>query len=188
MTHRPVAVLALLLTLIAPHAIARGVDNASPPAPTSGAAVDAQHQQLAELVGLWTVRQSLWLHPGAPQIDLGTAMFNMVLGGRQLQQDLRVSSRVPFQALGYIGYDPTTRMYVATWTDLNLDEVMVLRGDYDARDRTYRLGGDMSDGAGHRIPTREELQRVDDDHFVVRYYETRQVKEALVVELAYSRR
>jgi len=156
--------------------------------PTASALDTAEHGRLDDFVGLWNVRQSLWLEAGKPpQVDAGTAVFTMVLGGRQLQQDLRVSSRAPFQALGYTGYDPATHAYVATWMDVHLNEAIVLRGDYDTSSRTFRFNGQMLAEDGHRIPTREERRAVDAKHFTVRYFETRNGIESLVVELAYAR-
>lgn len=147
-----------------------------------------QHRHLAQLAGLWNVRQSLWLEAGKPaQVDVGTALFTMVLGGRQLQQDLRVASPAPFQGIGYTGYDKTTRTFVTSWMDVNLTDILVLRGDYDERARAYRFRGEMSGDEGRRIPTREELRIDDAKHFVASYYETREGREALVVELEYSR-
>lgn len=149
---------------------------------------DEGRHRFTEFVGLWTVRQSLRIDAGKPpRIDTGTALFTTVLGGRQLQQDLRVSSPVPFQAIGYLGYDPRSSTYSSTWMDLNLSNVLVMRGRYDANDSTYRLSGETTFDDGQVVPTREELHRVDAEHFVVRYFETRRGREALVVELAYSR-
>jgi hypothetical protein len=45
----------------------------------------------------------------------------------------------------------------------------------------------MSGADGTRVPTREELRVLDENHFNVRYFETKQGTEALVVELEYSR-
>ncbi|WP_166636760.1 DUF1579 family protein [Cognatilysobacter terrigena] len=179
------ALLAVLLATVAPvRAAGEAVADASPP----NVAADDGHRRLAEFVGLWTVRQWLSLESGKPpQIDVGTAVFTM-FGGRHLQQDLRVGSRPPFQALGTVAYDPRTNAYFTTWIDLNLTNVLTMRGRYDAADATYRFSGDTTFDDGQTVPTREELHRVDADHFVVRYFETRGGSESLVVELAYSRR
>jgi hypothetical protein len=45
----------------------------------------------------------------------------------------------------------------------------------------------MVDRLGVVVPTREELQVIDDRHFVARFLETRDGVETLVVELDYSR-
>jgi hypothetical protein len=169
----------LALSLAALVNLAQGAEPGAP---------GVEHQRLAQLAGLWNVRQSLWLEAGKPaQADVGTAQFTMVLGGRQLQQDLRVGSSTPFQGIGYTGYDNTTHTFVTSWTDVNLTDILVLRGDYDERARVYRFRGEMSGDDGLKIPMREELRIDDARHFVARYYETRDGREALVVELEYSR-
>jgi hypothetical protein len=171
----------LALTLAAFVNLAQGAD------PAPGAPGEA-HRRLAQLAGLWSVKQSLWLEAGKPaQVDAGTALFTMVLGGRQLQQDLRVASPAPFQGIGYIGYDTSTRTFATTWMDINLTDILMLRGDYDERAHVYRFRGEMSGDEGRRIPMREELRIADAQHMVASYYETRGGREALVVQLEYSR-
>jgi hypothetical protein len=180
-------ILALSLAALANLAHGRESEPAKP-ATTAAGAPDEAHERLARLAGLWNVRQSLWLETGKPaQIDVGTARFTMVLDGRQLQQDLRVASSTPFQGIGYTGYDNSTRTFVTSWMDVNLTDILLLRGDYDEHARVYRFRGEMSGADGRKVPMREELRIADPTHFVVRYYETRDGREALVVELAYSR-
>lgn len=176
------------LALLLSTGLAGTAPTEAAPFPATVTTPDDGRARLTEFVGLWTVRQALWMDAGKPpQIDTGTALFTTVLEGRQLQQDLRVGSRVPFQAIGYIGYDPRTNLYSSTWMDLNLSNVLVMRGRYDASDATYRLSGETTFDDGQVVPTREELHRLDETHFVVRYFETRRGREVLMVELAYSR-
>jgi hypothetical protein len=156
--------------------------------PASTGAVSAEHARLARLAGLWNVKQSLWLKPGEPsQVDTGTAEFTTVLGGRALQQDLRISSHTPFQGIGFTGYDTVTRTYFTSWMDVNFTDMLVLRGTRDEGTDTWRFSGSMSGADGTPVPTRQELSIVDANHFNVRYFETKQGREALVVELEYSR-
>lgn len=181
---------ALLLFLVATTALAAHGKDKPAPAPSTNAAgpIGDPHRRLAELAGLWSVKQSLWLAAGQPpQVDSGTALFTVVLGGRHLQQDLRIASSAPFQGLGSTGYDNTTGRYYTSWMDTNFTGVLLLHGDYNAGMKAYRFDGEMSGEGAERIPTREELRVVDSNHLVVRYYETRRGQEALVVELEYSR-
>jgi hypothetical protein len=159
-----------------------------PSAPSAPGAVSVEHARLARLAGLWNVKQSLWLKPGEePQMDTGTAEFTTVLGGRALRQELRISSSTPFQGIGFTGYDTLTRTYFTSWMDMNFTDLLVLRGTRDEVADTWRFSGSMSGADGTAIPTQQELRIVDEDHFIVRYFETRQGSEALVVELDYSR-
>lgn len=186
MLRPSIAALLLLIAITAP--VYGGEKAPQAPAPSNSAAVGDAHRRLAELTGLWRVKQSLWLAPGQPpQIDSGTALFTMVLGGRHLQQDLRIDSSTPFQGLGYTGYDNNSGRYYTSWIDINFTGVLLLRGDYDPGTRTYRFDGSMSGENGEVIPTREELHLMDRNRWVARFYETRAGKEALVVQLEYSR-
>lgn len=187
MSRRHMAVV-LLLTAGTTLAAPREETPASTPSTNAAAVVGDEHRRLAALTGLWRVKQSLWLVAGQPpQVDSGTALFTTVLGGRHLQQDLRIGSTTPFQGLGYTGYDNTTGRYYTSWMDINFTGVLLLRGDHDARTNTYRFAGEMSGEGGERIPTREELRVLDANHLLVRFYETRRGRESLVVELEYSR-
>lgn len=180
--------MALLLLLTVSALMAHANDNPTPaPSPGAAGSIGDEHRRLGELTGRWTVRQSLWLPGQPPQVDNGTASFTAVLGGRHLQQDLRIRSSVPFRGLGYMGYDNTTGRYYTSWMDINFTGVLVLHGDYDAAAKTYRFTGEMAGEGGARIPTREELLVLDSHHMVARYYETHGGQEALMVELDYSR-
>jgi hypothetical protein len=144
-------------------------------------ALDAQHQMLADLSGHWTVKQSLWLDAsGKARVDMGSADFAMVLKGRHLKQTLHIADGTGFEGLGYIGYDNATGQFSTTWMDVNFPGIVVAYGAKDGDD--YVLKGSM--GA---VPVREVLKIVDHDHIDYRFYETHDGKEALVVELEYSR-
>ena len=156
--------------------------------PRAPGAVSAEHARLARLAGLWNVKQSLWLkHGEPPQTDLEMAEFIAVLGGRALRQDLRISSSTPFQGIGFTGYDNITRTYYTSWMDVNFTDLLVLRGIRDERTNTWRFSGSMSGVDGTPTPTRQELKILDEDHFVVRYFETKGGSETLAVKLEYSR-
>lgn len=158
------------------------------PTPVAGA-LSVEHARLARLAGLWNVKQSLWAKAGEqPRVDTGTAEFTVVLGGRALRQDLRISSSTPFQGLGFTGYDTITQTWFTSWMDLNFTDLLVMRGTRDGRADTWRFSGAMSGPDGTPVPTRQELRILDDDHAIARFFETRQGSEALVVELDYSRR
>lgn len=173
--------LCLFAGLVSP-AIAAG-----PPA----AQVGLPQQRLAALAGDWQVTQSLWPDPSAaPVTDHGQATFSMVLGGRQLAQQLHIASATPFDALGYIGFDNTAGRFHASWMDTNFTGLLLLHGDYDAARATYAFRGQML-GPGKSaepIAVREVMHVVDAGHFTVDYFETRQGHEAHVVSLDYRRR
>jgi hypothetical protein len=144
-------------------------------------ALDAQHRMLAGLSGHWTVKQSLWLDAsGKTKVDKGSADFAMVLKGRHLKQTLHITDGTGFEGLGYIGYDNATGQVFTTWMDVNFPGIVVAYGSQDGD--AYVLKGSMGS-----VPVREVLKIVDNKHIDYRFYETHDGKEALVVELEYSR-
>lgn len=188
MIRPKLAALPLMLNLVGVQAAADTDSTATAPPANAAAAVGDEHRRLATLAGTWSVKQSLWLDDAkVPQVDAGTAVFTAVLGGRHLQQDLRVRSNPPFQGLGFTGYDNASRQYYTSWMDINFTGVLLLHGDYDAGARVYRFHGAMPGADGESVPTREELQLVDGKHVIARFFETRRGRESLVVELDYSR-
>lgn len=159
--------------MIAAALIAAAV--AAAPAP------DAQHRMLAGLSGTWTVKQSLWLDAAKPpKVDTGAADFAMVLNGRHLKQTLRIADGTGFEGLGYIGYDNASGQFFSTWMDVNFPGIVVAWGGQDGN--AYVLRGTMG-----TVPVREVLTITDGDHVDYRFYETHEGKEALVVELEYTR-
>lgn len=186
MTNSYYAPLVLFLAVFTTPATC-GESATSPPLTAHAASEERGH--LAALAGTWNVKQSLWLkHGEPPQVDSGTAEFILELGGRALRQDLRVDSSTPFQGVGITGYDNVTRTWFTSWTDVGYTDLMLLRGVRDEGASTWRFSGTMHDVDGATIPTREELTLLDKDHLIARYYETKQGREALVVQLEYSRR
>lgn len=165
-----------------------GVGVARAAAPVARQQVEAPDAPLAALAGHWVVRQSIYPETGSsPVIDHGTADFAMVLGGRHLRQKLRIASSKPFEGLGYIGYDDATGKYGSSWMDTNFGGIILAHGGYDAANRTWVFTGEMAGKDGTPVPVREVMHVDDDDHFLYQYYETRHGKEALAVNLEYTR-
>lgn len=146
----------------------------------AGPAPDVQHRTLAGLSGHWSVKQSLWLGGSEPKVDTGSADFAMVLNGRHLRQTLHIADGTGFEGLGYIGYDSDAGRVFSTWMDVNFPGIVVAYGTEDGG--AWVLKGSMG-----TVPVREVLTIADPDHFDYRFYETHDGKEALVVELDYTR-
>lgn len=155
------------------------------------AAPGEPHKQLATMQGKWNVKQTMWMDPKSePMVQTGSANNTLTLGGRHLRQDYRGEwMGKPFDGVGYTGYDNVTGKYYSTWMDSGSTGLFVARGDYDPATKTYTFKGEMADAAagGKMIPIRDVLRVVDNDHHVFEMYETRDGKEARVMELDYTR-
>jgi uncharacterized protein DUF1579 len=79
----------------------------------------AAHARLTPLVGTWNAKTTFVMSPGAPaQVSDGTSVHRLVLGGRYLEQHYRGTSMdMPFEGIGFTGYDNVQQRYVGTWMD-----------------------------------------------------------------------
>lgn len=150
-----------------------------------------QHKQLAAMVGKWTTKQTMWMDPSAPPLtETGTATNTLVLGGRHIRQDFRSKwMGQPFEGVGFNGYDNVTGKYYSTWMDSGSTGMYVSHGDYDPATKTYTYLGEMADPAskGAKVPVRQVVRVVDNDHQVFEMYETRGGKEAKTMQIDYTR-
>lgn len=168
--------LAALVAIASPASAQQAADGADP-----------QHRLPTELAGNWSVKQSIWMSPGAaPKIDRGSAEFAPVLNRRHLRQSLHIADGTGFEGLGYFGYDGAAGQFFMTWMDVNLPGIILAQGDYDPGTKAYILRGTQSE-PDEQIPVREVLTLIDRDHFNFEFYETRQQQESLMVKLEYSR-
>ncbi len=79
----------------------------------------AGHARLMPMVGTWRATTTFTMAPGAtPQVHGGTSVHRMVLGGRYLEQIYKgMAMGMPFEGIGYTGYDNVQKRYVGTWMD-----------------------------------------------------------------------
>ena len=79
----------------------------------------AGHARLMPMVGTWRTKTTFQMSPGAPeQISEGTSVHRLVLGGRYLEQVYKGSAMgMPFEGIGFTGYDNVQQRYVGTWMD-----------------------------------------------------------------------
>jgi hypothetical protein len=77
------------------------------------------HARLMPMVGTWKATTTFTMAPGAPdQVHGGTSVHRMVLGGRYLEQIYKgMAMGMPFEGIGYTGYDNVQKRYVGTWMD-----------------------------------------------------------------------
>ena len=79
----------------------------------------ANHARLTPMVGTWRAKTTITMAPGAPpEVHDGTSVHRFVLGGRYLEQVYKGTSMgMPFEGIGYTGYDNVQKRYVGTWMD-----------------------------------------------------------------------
>ena len=77
------------------------------------------HARLTPMVGSWRTTTTFTMAPGAPaQVHGGTSAHRFVLGGRYLEQLYKgMAMGMPFEGIGYTGYDNVQKRYVGMWMD-----------------------------------------------------------------------
>ena len=77
------------------------------------------HARLMSMVGTWRAKTTFTMAPGAPdQVSDGTSVHRMVLGGRFLEQVYKgMNMGMPFEGIGFTGFDNVQKRYVGSWMD-----------------------------------------------------------------------
>jgi hypothetical protein len=77
------------------------------------------HRRLEPMAGSFRAKTTFQMDPkDPPQVSDGSSENRWVLGGRYLQQVYKGSSMgMPFEGIGFTGYDNVQKKYVGTWMD-----------------------------------------------------------------------
>ena len=82
-------------------------------------AVGEEHRLLEQLAGTWDTVGKFWMQPDATPVEsTGESTKTLVLGGRFVREEFRSTSpEMPFEGIGYTGYDNIKKKYVGSWID-----------------------------------------------------------------------
>src|SRR6185436_20447428 len=77
------------------------------------------HKVLDSMVGTWDTNVTSWMMPGADPISgTGWSENKWVLGGRFVEQRFKGDFMgMPFEGIGYTGYDNVKKHYFGSWMD-----------------------------------------------------------------------
>jgi hypothetical protein len=93
-----------------------------------------QHHHLAALAGNWEGSVTMFMAPGAPpQVNAAKVERVMQLGGRVLQDHWNgTMNGMPFEGMGWTGYDNAAQRWWTSWSDNFSTGVMNGTGKCDA--------------------------------------------------------
>jgi hypothetical protein len=96
---------------------------------------------------------------------------------------------MPFEGLGLMGYDNTSGRFQTSWVDNMGTMIMYMTGQYDPAAKSITYTGQMDDivKPGTKVNVRQVIRLVSHDSHVMEWYETRDGKEAKIMEITYSR-
>lgn len=124
------------------------------------------HRRLEPLVGSWHARTSFTMALGAPpDVSEGTSEHRWVLGGRYLEQVYKGQSMgMPFEGIGYTGYDNTQGRYLGTWMDSFGTGFMTSVGVGRPKDDAIAFATEAHDPSGRVVRFESKIRIQDHDH------------------------
>ncbi|HPN38217.1 MAG TPA: DUF1579 domain-containing protein [Melioribacteraceae bacterium] len=105
------------------------------------------HASFAKSVGNWDTEAKSWMDPsGEPVVSKGTAVIEMLLGGRYMQSKyFGTVMGMPFEGMGIDAYDNSTKEYKAIWIDNLGTGIIYMLGKHDPSKNQIEYKGKMVD-------------------------------------------
>ena len=124
------------------------------------------HRRLEPFVGSWHAKGTFTMAPGAPpEISDGTSETRWVLGGRFLEQRYQsFLMGMPFEGLGYTGYDNVRGKLVGTWMDTFSTGIMPSLGVGKTKATAFDSVAECLEPSGKKVVFDCKLKVVDNDH------------------------
>jgi hypothetical protein len=149
------------------------------------------HKKLDAFVGTWDTKVQMWMMPGAdPATSSGTSTNSWLMGGRYLEQRYKGEfSGMPFEGMGYTGYDNVKQQYWGTWMDSMSTGQMTSAGT-STDGKTWNFTATMADPmTGKDSTSSEKITIVDADHHTMEMWSAGpDGKMFKMMEIAYSRK
>lgn len=150
------------------------------------------HKLLDNMVGTFDVKVTAWMMPGQPPTDgKGTAVNTWVLGGRFVEQKFTGQFMgMPFEGIGYYGYDNVKKSYWSTWVDNMGTGVMTSTGSTSDGGKSFKYTSSMPDPmTGKDTPEETRITVVDHDHHTLEMWSPGpDGKMAKMMAIDYSRK
>ena len=148
------------------------------------------HKKLDAFAGSWNVKSTFWMMPGADPASMdGTAENHWIMGGRYLEQRFNGNwMGMPFEGIGYTGYDNVKKQYWSTWMDNSTTSMMTSTGTMDGK--TFSFTGSMSDPmTGKDSRADSKITITDADHHTMEMWGPGpDGKMFKMMEIAYTRK
>ena len=162
MRSLPLAALALaagLLLVPLSRAQEKARDNAAKPQPSPeeqemmkkwmqvATPADA-HNKLNDLEGTWDVDMKIYEHgpTNPPTVSKGTSVKSWTVGHRFLREEYKGEMMgMPFEGLGYTGFDNYNKKYVGSWVDNTTTQMLTMSGVIDQAGKLLTMYGSMDE-------------------------------------------
>jgi Protein of unknown function (DUF1579) len=150
------------------------------------------HKRLDGMAGTWDTKITMWMMPGMdPMTSTGTSTNQWMMGGRYLEQRFTGDFMgMPFEGLGYTGYDNVKKQYWGTWMDNMSTAPMTSTGTVSADGKTWDFIATMSDPmTGKDSQSKEKITVHSADHHTMEMWGPGpDGKDFKMMEIQYTRK
>jgi hypothetical protein len=157
----------------------------------AAAAPGENQKMLAKSAGTWTAKVTMWMQPGTPPtVSTATATNEMIMGGRYLKSTNKGNMmNMPFEGIGYSGYDNVKKQFVNSWIDNMGTGIMTMTGQWDASTKSITYTGTMADpGSGKDVNFKEVWIFTDDNHQTMQMFYPMGGNDFKAMEILYTRK
>jgi hypothetical protein len=152
------------------------------------ARVTEKHEGFKHVVGRWKIEMKDFTQGDSPEVSQGQATFQLLLGGRYLQQNFRGEHRGKrFQGMGLTGFDNAQQKFVGVWIDNMSTGIMHTTGTYDEKTHVMTETGQVQMPFGP-MKMKMVTRPVDDNKFTFTMYVLGpDDSEQKIAEITYTR-
>lgn len=153
-----------------------------------------QHQRLAENVGVWNGKVTMWMAPGTePTKSECTSTITSVMDGRFTKCEVNgeMPGMGPFNGFALYGYDNVTQQYQSSWISNCSTNIMVGTGKASSDGKTLTWQYTHSCPINKKPTTMREVERrTGKDSFTLESFGTdpKSGKEFKMMEIAFTRK
>jgi hypothetical protein len=131
--HRGLLVAAAALTALTAPAVMQAQE---PPKPSE------QHKELKNEAGTWDAEVSMYMSPDAQPFKTKAIETNEMFGDYWLMSKFEGDfGGMKFKGHSMLGYDPTKKKFIGTWTDTMSPHLMTMEGEFDESTNTSTMYG-----------------------------------------------
>lgn len=133
-----------------------------------------EHKLLDPMAGVWDVKSSFWMDPGAPPMEMnGKSTNEWIMGGRFLKMTYTGQFMgEPFEGMGLTGFNNISGQFETLWLDNMGTGIMTGFGSVSADGKTFTFHSEYDDPmSGSRKKTREVVVIDSNDQHTMMSYE-----------------
>lgn len=148
------------------------------------------HQKMAKMAGEWKTVNKMWTDPNMePNVTEGTAVCEMLLGGRYLKTSYTGNFMgMPFEGFSIEAYDKAMDQFYSVWVDNFGTGMMMMKGKYDPETKTLTYTGTSVDPMQKKeMNVKEVFKIIDDNNFISEMYVIQGDQEIKTMEIDHSR-